>query len=439
MWIGKKQKKLFRMKNKKWIILLLLLTICDFCDAQQEIITTYQNEQFPKLNIVLKGKVKNIIEFSYSPNKRCDSIPTFIDASSSKEMSSGRIIEIKCICDTVIYYFDDNFLPKQIKVIDYYIDVSNRKTQNEKVYLFENGNLISEFSSNNGEIDKETKYEYNINNSLMVKIDNLSSVVMIDSLEYDSSNNLIKKYTYRQGYRFKKRDLKKIKGQFVLKKNTKIIFETTLVDSEEYQYDIFNNLISKTWRNNRRKDVFIYDTLGNKIEEGYCVNFWGRKCRYSPSHGFVYDMNNRKIKTFSIGNWRPSNTDTYYQYDEHGQKTSVKGYYIYNKKDTVIGYHWIYEYDDYGQQIKEELIEGRPYYLSSLVNTNYKKLITTYDKYKNVTRQKYYTAENQIGQIIRYDYSYDSYGNWIKKEEYRGSNEEELVKTKIKERKLEYY
>jgi len=427
------------MLEKKWIILLLFLTQYIFCNAQQEIITSYQNKEFKKLNIVLKGKVKNMKQISYSPNKLCDTISSFIDDAYYQNMRSGEVNEIKCSCDTIIYFFDNYLSPKIIKYIDFYIDVSNRRTHSETVYMFENGNLISEISSRNGTALKETAYKYDLNNNLIVKVKDLSSVVMIDSLEYDNNNNLIKIRTFRYGYTFKKSDFKKIKGQYVLKKNKKIILESTLYDSEEYQYDSFDHLISKTWINNSRKDIYIYDTLGNKIEEGRCENYKGAECKYTPSEGFVYDENNRKIRTFSIGDWKPSNTDTYYKYDEHGQEIELKSYDIYNKKDTVIGCHWTYEYDEHGQQIKEVLLVGRPYYLSSLVNTNYKILITTYDNYKNITKQEYYTADNQIGNVIRYVYTYDSYGNWIKKEEYRGKNEDELVKTKIKERKLEYY
>lgn len=427
------------MLDKKWVILLLLLTQYVFCNAQQEIITSYQNKEFKNLNIVLKGKVKNMKQFSYSPNKRCDTISSFINDAYDENMRSGRAIEIKCSCDTIIYFFDNYLSPQRIKQINFYIDVSNRRTHGETVYLFENGNLISKIVSENGKARNKTVYKYDLNNNLIVKVEDLSSFLITDSLEYDRNNNLIKKQSYRYGYTFKKSDFKKTKGQSVLKKNKKLIFESTLSDSEEYQYDVFDHCISKTWNNNSRKDIYIYDTLGNKIEEGRCDNYKGTKCRYNPSEGFVYDENNRIIKTFSIGNWKPNNTDTYYQYDEHGREIEVKGYEIYNKKDTVVGYHWIYEYDEHGQQIKEELLVGRPYFLSSLVNTNYKILITTYDNYKNITQQDYYTVDNQIAYVIRYVYTYDSYGNWIKKEEYKGKNIDELLNTNINERKLEYY
>ena len=426
------------MLEKKWII-LLLLTQYIFCNAQQEIITSYQNKEYPNLNIVLKGKVKNMIQISYSPNKLCDTILSFIDDTFYQKMRSGEAIEIKCRCDTIIYSFDNELSPKIIKDIDFYIDVSNRRTHRKTVFLFENGNLISKISSQNETVLDETAYKYDSNNNLIVIIQDLSSVVMIDSLEYDNNNNLIKKRTYRNGYTFKKSDYKKIKGKYFLKKNKKLILESKLYNSEEYQYDAFGHIISKTRNNNSRKNIYIYDTIGNKIEEGRSENYKGNECKYTPSEGFVYDENNKLIKTFSIGDWKPHNTDTYYKYDEHGREIEVKGYYIYNKKDTVIGYHWIYEYDKHGQQIKEEVLVGGPYYLSSIINMNCNKLITTYDNYRNITQQEYYTTDNQTVNVIRYVYTYDLYGNWIKKEEYRGKNENELLKTNIIERKLEYY
>ncbi|MBP7102491.1 MAG: hypothetical protein KBA86_04505 [Bacteroidales bacterium] len=416
------------MLEKKWIILLLLMQYI-FCNAQEEIITSYQNKELKKLNIVLNGKVKQIKQITYSPDKLCDTISSFIDDADNQTMHSGRLIEIKCSCDTIIYYFNSNLSPTLIKDINFHIDKSNRRTHKETVYLFENGNLISKISSNNGKTNIQTTYKYDLNNNLIVKIEDLSSVVMIDSLEYDDNNNLIKKRTYRHG----------IMEQYVLGKNKKLISESSLYESAEYEYDAFNHLISKTRGNNIGKDIYIYDTLGNKIEQGYCKNYKGAKCKYAPSQGFVYDENNRKIKSFSIGDWKPHNTDEYYQYDEHGREIEVKGYYIYNKKDTVIGFHFIYEYDELGQEVKKEVLVGGPFFLSSLIFKECSKLITTYDKHKNITQQKLYTSDNQIVDIICFVYEYDSYGNWIKKEEYRGKNEDELLKMNVKERILEYY
>ena len=56
-----------------------------------------------------------------------------------------------------------------------------------------------------------------------------------------------------------------------------------------------------------------------------------------------------------------------------------------------------------------------------------------------MTQQEFYNSDNQIAMVFRYVYTYDQYGNWIKKEEYEGKNEDKLEKIKIIERKFEYY
>lgn len=408
-----------------------------FCDAQQEVITSYQNDKFDKLNIVLNGQVKNVVQVSYSPNNRCDTIPSFVDDDYYRNMPSGIAILIKCMCDTMIYHFDKYSSPTMIKHIVFTVDASNIRKHRETVYMFDNGNLSLKKSLQNGIVTEEIAYQYDSNNNLTVEKKHLPSFIITDSLEYDSNNNLLKKFTYSYAPEIKRRDFKKIKGQYFLKKNREVIWKTSLYASEEYQYDVFGNMVSKTCSNNRIKDIYVYDTLGNKIEEGYCENYNGKNCKYKPSHGYVYDENNRLIKCFSIGDWKPHNTTTYYSYDEHGRKIEVKAYYIYNHKDTVIGYHRTYEY--YEHKIKENFLLGKSNHLHDWLRIDCESFITTYDDYKNIIKEEYYDNDNQNGYIISYVYTYDSRGNWIKKEEYRGANEDELEKVNVMERKLEYY
>ena len=68
-----------------------------------------------------------------------------------------------------------------------------------------------------------------------------------------------------------------------------------------------------------------------------------------------------------------------------------------------------------------------------------KKLITKYDDYKNIIQKECYDVENKIIQISRYVYTYDSVGNWIKQEKSVWKNEDELLKTEMDERIIEYY
>ena len=69
---------------------------------------------------------------------------------------------------------------------------------------------------------------------------------------------------------------------------------------------------------------------------------------------------------------------------------------------------------------------------------HYSTLITTYDKNKNITQEEY-IVNNETVNITRYVYTYDSWGNWIKREKHIGENEENLFKTLVEERVIEYY
>ena len=137
------------------------------------------------------------------------------------------------------------------------------------------------------------------------------------------------------------------------------------------------------------------------------------------------------IKSFSIGKWSPHNTDTYYEYDEFGNKIDVKGYHI--RKDTILGYHYVFQYNENGQQTKKESKTGYFYDYNE-----YNTLFTTYDDHKNITQQEY-IRNNQTVKMIRYVYTYDSYENWIKREQYEGETEENLSVKLVDEREIEYY
>jgi len=397
------------MKRIIFIISFLLSFIhYDFCVAQQT--TSYQNSEHKNLNVCLNGKVKFLKQVSYSPNILCDTIPVN-ESSYTHPIQSGMVILLRCATDTLIYIFNEYLLPEQINDIKCYIDEDNRRFHKENIYNFDNGNMISEKRIRSDAQPEKITYKYDQNNNMVLKIIQLSHVICKDSLEYDNNNNLIKKSTYKQ------------------------LFwnEPVLLTTEEYQYDARGHLVAEI-KANGRKNIYVYDARGNKIEEGHCLNYNGKKCNYKPLNGFIYDESNRMTKNFSIGKWSPHNTDTYYQYDEQGRKVDVKGYYI--SKDTVLGYHYAYEYNEQGQQIKEEEKVGR-YRRINFVN--YKILITTYDDYNNITRQGYYIANNHPVKIIRYVYSYDSFGNWTKREKYEGKSEEELSKMEINERIIEYY
>ena len=264
------------MKQLFWIITLLFLFLQnDFCFAQQQITTSYQNKDHTDINIILNGKVKVLKEISYSPDKSCDTISYYVDTARfrSQVMQSGLIYLVRCATDTIIYFFDSNSLPEKIEKIHCCIYDWDEKLCKKTVYHFANGNLVSETLYENKNISDKTTYKYDVNNNMILKRTNYTE----DILEYDNNNNLIKKATYRHAYRKK----------------------PTLYTIYEYQYDSLGHLIAKIFNNAIqkfiRKDIYIYDVHGNKIEKGYCENYKGKECKYKPTIGFVYDDDKQNL------------------------------------------------------------------------------------------------------------------------------------------------
>ena len=187
--------------------------------------------------------------------------------------------------DTLIYTFNEYLLPEQINDIKCSIEEDTRKHYEENIYNFDNGNMVLETRIRNDAQHEKVTCKYDQNNTMILKTERLSYGIYKDSLEYDGNNNLIKKSTKRQFWK----DLKPV-----------------LLTTEEFQYDVFCHLVAEITANGR-KNIYVYDVRGNKIEEGHCINYKGKKCDYKPLKGFVYDENNRMTKNFSIGKWSPHN------------------------------------------------------------------------------------------------------------------------------------
>ena len=149
------------------------------------------------------------------------------------------------------------------------------------------------------------------------------------------------------------------------------------------------NLITENTHTNKggiyEKDIYTYDGSGNKIEEGSCKPYVDRyskeiKCDYRPIYGWNYNDKNQMTKSFQLADFSPHNTDAYFKYDKHGQEIEAKGYYI-NKKDTVLGYHYITEYNERGNKTKEIELVGR---YRSIGFDKYKEERIEYDKFQNI-------------------------------------------------------
>jgi len=297
--------------------------------------------------------------------------------------------------DTIAYIFNDQGLPVKIVKTSRALFYPGA---GEEIYDFINGNLISE--------------KYYENNTLLFGT----------NLKYDKLGRLLESSKYSN-----RKNLKRKAGKpFFI---------------ETYQYDSSGLLTAYTMDNHSeifKKYIYKYDNNGNKIEEGYCENYKGIKypveCNYKALLGYEYNAKNQLTKKFGISKWSPHNTDTYYQYDEYGNEIEAKGYYITDV--TVLGFHYVYQYDEYGNKIMEEQKAG---HYRNIGGVNYKYTRTQYDNYQNITQQEYLTSQNKLLKIVRYIYSYDSVGNWIKKEKLEGNTEQELSKVEVDDRIIEYF
>jgi len=341
--------------NRKFFLLIALLFTTSLSCFSQEQITTYQHNEHSFLNITLNGKVKFLKQVSYSPDRLCDTI-------QYRRIRSGEIT-LGCFNDTILYSFDQNLFPENVRKIETKIFSFLNKECYEYIYNFSNGNLISETTLKNGKFSYLSIYKYDQNNNLTSKRTS-RPVLLTDSLEYDLNNNLIRKTTFHYETGFKG-GLKK----------------PTIQTVKDFQYE-----------------------------------------------------NNRLLESYSITKSQQRNTYTHCRYDKQGRKVDVKNFSIDN--DTVLESHYVYEYFENGQLIKEEEKIGNNWQIDF---ENYKILITKYDENRNIIEQKYYISDNKPLKVIRYDYFYDSFNNWIKREKFEGNNENDLFITNIEERFIEYY
>jgi len=166
------------------------------------------------------------------------------------------------------------------------------------------------------------------------------------------------------------------------------------------------------------KQYFIFDTKGNKIEEG----------------SYKYETDG-SIITYT------------YKYNDKGNKTEKKKYYIDGGLETK----YIYKYDDIGNLIEESdyfqenRINNKQTYKyndkGNLIETNYSnstgmktKQTYKYDNKENLIEEIYSTSfsvsSGYEGYETKYIYKYDSKGNEIEKEFYTDGRFE--VKTTYK-------
>ena len=399
------------MKIGKQILILILLSMFGFsvCFSQPNFTTNYENNDFKYLNIELNGNANGIMQIT-------------------QKLKQNEI-------DTLMYSFDSLGVINKITLNTWYSDFEqNQDATAISIFLFNAGNLISAFEKqlpetgyvNLNDFDYTYKYD-SIGNLLTKKSFIKNCLVSEDIHEYDEYNRLIRKNELVYGYfnRINKQKIPKDKSKYL-----SFVYN--------YWYDNSGNKIAETMDNIKsdihKKYYYTYDSIGNLIEDGWIQNYQ-ESDKIEPLFGYKYNYQGNLILKFCIATFSPHNTDTYYQYDENGNQTDVKGYYIASN-DTTLGYHFVYKYDSLGNQIEDEMVVGS---FRRLNFDDYKKLTTQFDSHNNIIRQEYITEDNDILKSIRYVYTYDNYRNWIRKERYetyQGNSEETI---EIQERIIEYY
>jgi len=333
--------------------------------------------------------------------------------------------------EEIEYFFDSSGLPTKIIEKSLGLDIINRAYRNDiTVFSFKNGFLVSELNEIELKLDG---YIYELddkNNTTLKKYYIQDCLVSEETYEYDSSNRLTKSIDYVYGY-------SKNSDNVRTSKKPKYI---SMI--ETFKYDDLGQVIETTMNNIKgnvfKKKVYKYDSKGNKIEEGSCNNYSGinsnDSCDYSPLYGWDYNDKNQIIKEFQLAKFSPHNTVTYNKYDDKGNKIEAKGYYI--KNDTVLGYHYKYEYDNYGNKTEEKEVVGN---YKRLDFESYKILRIEFDEFQNVTLKKYIKDDGSTIKVIRINYDYDEKNNWVELETEEGKNINEMTKKEIIKRIIEYY
>ena len=217
---------------------------------------------------------------------------------------------------------------------------------------------------------------------------------------------------------------------------------------DAYCYDERGNRVSHQMNNGKAvqwMDYYEYDSLDNVIFKGRCHGYRGNnnscECKgFRASRGYEYDDQHNMIRDYSIGDWKPSGWDNYYQYDSEGREIEYKHYNVRGKQRTF-DRHIQTTYDSAGRMVRKEALLG-----TFLVNEAAFSYIRnavleewTYDEYGNLEEHVVYKTKDKPYKIIRYRYSYDPHGNWVKRVQYEGASDDSMIPTKITERKIEYY
>ena len=213
-----------------------------------------------------------------------------------------------------------------------------------------------------------------------------------------------------------------------------------------YCYDERGNKVAHQMNNGdvQWMDYFEYDSLDNMVFKGRCNGYKGDnttcKCKgFRASRGYEYDTKHNMIRDYSIGDWKPSGMDIYYQYDSAGREIEYKHYDVRGTQRDFTR-HIQTTYDSAGRMVKREALLGEFRINESIFDYIMADLEEwTYDEHGNLVEHIGYKTKVKPYKIVRYQYTYDQHGNWVKRVRYEGTSDDSMTTTEVLERKIEYY
>lgn len=389
------------MNFKNQLFFTIIFT-CLFVKVYSQQKTKFSSEEDKNLNIELNGQIKSI---------------------KIENITNGD-------SQSYVYYFNKIGLPTKISKIGLGVYVMNRKLRNEEViFEFTNGKLISKLNKMTTGLDGDV-YKYDKNWNRVLEKNYVNNILVKEiSQKFNDENKIIEKTEYLYGG-FNSYDEKSESGK-----------DSYLLEKEEYKYDKNNNITIKSKKNFRQDfsedSIYKYDSSNNLIEEGQCFKSKGKSdCNYKPLFGYEYNKKKQLIKEFQLAKFSPHNTVQYYKYDKSGNKIESLGKYIYPDNKTEIGYQFKYEYNEYGNKVKDTEVIGKYRMLNF---DKYNIEITKYDKHQNVILEEFITEENKPVKVIVKTYKYDENKNWTGRITQEGKSYDELKTIEVAKRKIEYY
>ena len=386
--------------KKLFFFLSILLNLTSFAQNSTKFVMSVDDN----LNITLNGKIKTIQ----------------IKTERLKSNSS----------DSLVYFFNSNGLPDKIVKYGLGFDAVFRKLVTEEVHFdFSDNKLLSKLNKRSFGIDGDI-YKYDLSLNLVSLKEYMSNILIKESTwKYDFKNRMVEKTEYLYG------------GFSDYNPKTEENKSQYLYETEKYEYNKHDKVILKFtyhFRGNKTVQLtqYKYDDNHNLIEEGSCVSYGEPNCDIKPLFGYQYNSKNLVTKKFQLAKFSPHNTDQYYYYDDNGNKTQVKGYYIYPDQEPIVGFDTKYEYDVFGNQTKEEDTVSK---YQMIGFDKYQTQITQYDKFQNIVSDEYINSDGTIIKNVKKTYNYDKKNNWVKMETFEGKNKNDLKLIEICKRDIKYF